>query len=87
MNALIQDLSGSGIYHFFKTIGCRGVVEDDSVGISVLSTHQVDPTNCVLIHSPLRSVKYLSWLVQVVSSLCGSFTGSTAVKNTVCRRC
>ena len=64
---------------FSGTVGWYRVVKDDSFGTwpkmqisSVLSTFQVDPIHCILVHFPH------------CSSFCGSFMGSTAVMNTVC---
>ena len=78
-NPLIQNFAGFDICHFFKRVGWRRVVEDDDIGIrlpkcpsSVLSTFPIDPKKCILVHIPVSSRKYLSFM-------------GTTVQNTVYR--
>ena len=69
MNFLIQIIFNFSVYHLFKAVGWHRVVKEGSISNSVLkkilclvSSCHVGPIHCFLVHIPLRSVKYLSWL-------------------------
>ena len=73
MSLLKQIFVSFGIYNSFKTLGWHRVLNDVSIGSSLpkcgfffLSTFQIDPVLCVLVHFPSVSARDLSWLCCVI---------------------